>query len=524
MRRALSRLRWQLTLSHLVAIAVTLVSMIAAVVLIGTSWFAGQTRPAREPAQAARLVAQAVGGMVARGDPADLSGVLRGLADGDLQLVFPFGPSDRRPPGVGLPSVQDIRYIVVVGADGSVLGSSDPSGAAFAPPERGEEWGAIAAQALATGADTLTPMGSGAGPAVFGASTIQDDAGRRVAAVLVGLATVPQPASVLDVWHTLAIFGAASVAVLFAASLFALAASSLVAYVLSRRLVDRLERLGRAVEALASGDLTARASIGGEDEVGRLGERFDHMAGDLERTLNELESERDRVASLLAARRQLVAGVSHELRTPISVVRAYMEAALGRDGAVPTDLRSDLETMERELNRLQALIEDLFTLSRAEVGRLELRPKAVDVGSVVRRLAETVGPLAWQQRRVEVLAQVARGVPPAVADEQRLEQIVSNLLGNAVRHTPPGGIVAAGVEAEKDAVRVEVRDTGEGISSEDLPRVFERFYRGRGEDGDGGAGLGLALVKELAETMGGSVSVESTPGEGSTFRVRLPRA
>jgi signal transduction histidine kinase len=179
--------------------------------------------------------------------------------------------------------------------------------------------------------------------------------------------------------------------------------------------------------------------------------------------------------------------------------------------------------MEQEIARLQRLIEDLFTLSRAAVGRLALRLEPTDVGAVVRRLVETTAPLAWRQRRVQVLAEMASEVAPARADEQRLEQIVSNLLTNAVRHTPPGGLVAAAVTADAHAVRVEVRDTGEGILPEDLPHVFERFYRGRQGDAPSGAGLGLALTKELAEAMGGSVEAASTPGEGSCFTVRLPR-
>jgi signal transduction histidine kinase len=249
------------------------------------------------------------------------------------------------------------------------------------------------------------------------------------------------------------------------------------------------------------------------------------MAADLERSLHELEAERDRVAGLLAARRQLVASVSHELRTPVATLRGYLEAALGRaraERAVP--LRGDLETMERELERLQRLIEDLFALARAEVGRLELRLEPTDVGPVVARMAETAAPLAWEQRRVQVLAEVAPNVPPARVDAERLEQIVSNLLSNAVRHTPPGGLVAVAVAAEPAAVRVDVRDTGAGIAPEELPHIFERFYRGQSEAGRGGAGLGLALVKELAEAMGGSVEVTSQPGEGSCFTVRLPVA
>src|SRR5581483_5000435 len=129
------------------------------------------------------------------------------------------------------------------------------------------------------------------------------------------------------------------------------------------------ERLGRAAEAFAAGDLSSRVQEGPADELGQLARRFNRMADDLERTLHDLQEERDRVSGLLEARRQLVAGVSHELRTPVATVRGYIESALRRDGAVPADLHADLETMEREVGRLQRLIEDLFSLSRAEVGR-----------------------------------------------------------------------------------------------------------------------------------------------------------
>jgi signal transduction histidine kinase len=305
-----------------------------------------------------------------------------------------------------------------------------------------------------------------------------------------------------------------------AVALALLPLAALVSYRVLRRATRRLEQLASAAAQLRAGDLSARVAVGGEDEIASLQVDFNRMAADLERTLGDLQAERDRVAGLLEARRQLVASVSHELRTPVATVRGHLEAARRRGAAAP----SDLATMASEVARLERLIEDLFTLARAEVGRLDLRPGPTDAGALVRRLVEAVAPLAWTQRRVEVLADVPPSLPPAYADPQRLEQIVSNLLGNAVRHTPPGGLVAASVAPEGDALRVEVRDTGEGIAPEELPRVFERFYRGRGGDGAGAAGLGLALVKELAEAMGGTVEAASTPGEGSRLTVRLPRA
>jgi signal transduction histidine kinase len=547
MTRAFSRLRWQLTLSHLVAITFTLICMIAAALLIVTFTATWRSSPRDEPAEDARTVARAAAGLVVRGDSADLNSVLRALADGGLRLPAVGGQAGPGPPwwandvpsraqpglaGPGPPwwandensALRKVAYIVIVGPGGRVLGSSDRSGAAFAPPEAGE-WRAIVTEAQAGDRKLgdLVVHRNGSGPIALGAYPVVDERGAPVAAAVVAKTALSQPGRVLGFWHALAVFGVATVAVLAAASVFALASSSLVAYLLSRRLVARLERLGRAAESLAAGDLSSRVDEGRPDEVGQLARQFNHMAGDLERTLRDLQAERDRVTGLMNARRQLVAGVSHELRTPVATVRGYLEAALGRVEALPAGLQTDLETMEREIARLQRLIEDLFALSRAEVGRLDLRLEPIDVGAVVRRLADTTAPLAWRQRRVQVLAEAGPDLPAARADAQRVEQIVSNLLSNAVRHTPPGGLVAATVIAEPDALRIEVRDTGEGIAPEDLPHVFERFYRRPDREGRGGAGLGLALVKELAEAMGGSVEAASTPGEGSCFAVRLPR-
>ena len=144
---------------------------------------------------------------------------------------------------------------------------------------------------------------------------------------------------------------------------------------------------------------------------------------------------------------------------------------------------------------------------------------------LVQRMVDAVAPLGWETGRVQVSAELPAELPKACVDEARLEQVLANLLRNAVRHTPPGGIVAVMATVKETALHVQVQDTGEGIAPEDLPRIWERFYRGqnsRARDG-GGAGLGLALVKELTEAMGGTASVESIAGQGSCFTLRLPR-
>jgi signal transduction histidine kinase len=180
--------------------------------------------------------------------------------------------------------------------------------------------------------------------------------------------------------------------------------------------------------------------------------------------------------------------------------------------------------MEREIVRLQGLIDDLFTVSRAEAGGLSLNMTTVDVGSVVRRRVEALSPLARQREHVEVVADVPVDLPPARADAERLDQVLINLLRNALRHTPPGGIVAVVTSTDEAHIRIEVCDTGAGIPQAELPHVWERFYRGDDarELDTQGAGLGLALVKDLVEAMGGQVAAESHTGEGSCFSVWLP--
>lgn len=528
MRPVLARLRWQLTLSHLIAVAFTLMCMIAAAIVLGATWFGGATSRAREPAQDARGVATAVAGLVEHDQTSQLNVVLQAFADGSLRAVPPFGgPADRGPAAFGL-ALRDVAYIVVLDPSGQPIASSDTAGAAFAPPER-NEWSGLSdagAAALVDGSDAAVVVRSGPGPAAFGIALVTGSVGRPLGTMIVAKMVLPPPSSGLNVLNVLAIFGAATMAVLAAASVFALASSSLVAYLLSRRLVARLERLSGAAQALRAGDLAARVPVQGQDEVAHLQASFNAMATDLEHTLHDLEGERDRVAGLLDARRQLVASVSHELRTPVAIVRGYLESARRRGGLVESDLQADLETMERELERLQILIDDLFTLSRAEVGRLELRLGPVDVGAVAKGIVETVAPLAWRQGRVEIVAKIDPDLPPAQADADRLAQIISNLLSNATRHTAPGGLVAVSTVAEPAWIKIEVRDTGEGIAAEDSPHIFDRFYT-RTQGGSArhdGAGLGLALVKELSAGMHGSVEVASEAGEGSVFTVRLPLA
>jgi len=530
-RRALSRLRWQLTLSHLVAIAFTLVSMIAATILITTGWVAVQNTPSREPAFDARIIAGAVTGLVVRGQDADLNAVLRSLVSGRIRVLAgpgPFAPEPAyRVEGFG-PSLRNLAYIVVIGPDGRVLGSSDQSGAAFAPPER-SEWQPLAEAALGGELDPrrLVSIRSGSGPVALGAYPVFEEPGRALAAVVVAKSELPSPDRFGNFWRGLAIFSAATVAVLASAFVFALASSSLVAYLLSRRLVARLERLGRAAEELASGDLASRVEEGPQDEVGQLAQRFNSMAKRLAATVAELEDEKRHAEELLDAKRELVANVSHELRTPLASIRAHVESLLMQDREPVDPRRSEyLEVIHRETEHLSRLVDDLFALSTAEAGALPLRLQPLALADVIEDVAGAIRDVARRERQVAVVTRVEPDLPPALADRQRVAQALGNLVRNALRHTPEGGLISVRGDRRNGQLTLTVEDTGVGIPPDQLPHVFERFYRGDAarDRASGGAGLGLAIVRELVEAMGGAVSVESKVAEGSRFSFTLPAA
>ena len=302
--------------------------------------------------------------------------------------------------------------------------------------------------------------------------------------------------------------------------------SILFSYLVMRRTTQRVKTLAVATSELREGNYGIRIDVVGEDEVAQLQADFNLMASNLEHSMRELQEERDRVATLLNERRELIANVSHELRTPVATLRSYLETTLMHWGERSTPVtQRDLQEMEDEVINLQLLIDELFSLARSEVGKLDLRYELTDVGQLVREIIEKGASLVWQSSRIEMVADTPSEIVYILVDPKRLEQVLRNLLHNAVRHTAPGGIVAVEVKVEPEAILILVKDTGEGISPKDLPHIWERFYQTVRSQSrmDGGVGLGLALVKEWIEEMGGTVSVESAVDEGSCFSLHLPR-
>ncbi len=295
-------------------------------------------------------------------------------------------------------------------------------------------------------------------------------------------------------------------------------------FLAARRVTARLESLAMGTQALRAGNLSTRLDVKGEDEVAQLQANFNAMAADLEASVLDLQVEKAKVEQLLQARRDLVAGISHELRNPTAIILGYSDS-LRRNWQErsPEEVSRDLDTIQYEASRLKSLLNDLLTTSQAEAGHLRVELQSVEVVALARRVVETFRELAWSSKKVQVMFSGSVEEIQAWADPLRLEQVLVNLVQNAVRHTSPGGVVAVEIQPGKVWVSIEVEDTGEGISPEALPYIWEKYYQAGTQPATyQRAGLGLSLVKELTEAMGGTVSVESQPGEGSVFRLRLP--
>ena len=288
-----------------------------------------------------------------------------------------------------------------------------------------------------------------------------------------------------------------------AALVLALAAGASVA--VGVRITRPLRELAAAARRMTDGDDDARAVVRTRDEIGDVAVAFNSLA--------ERRGEQERL------RRAMVGDVAHELRTPLSSVRGWLEAA--QDGLTPTDGRL-VDSLHEEAVHLQSLVGDLQDLALADAGELRLHPEPVELGPALEQVVRGQGAAA-SAKGVRLTARADPGVVVR-ADPVRLRQAVTNLVANAVRHTPDGGSVeVTGVRDGGDVV-VAVRDTGEGIAAADLPHVFERFWRADASRtrGTGGSGLGLAIVRQVATLHGGSVEVESEVGLGTTFTLRLP--
>ena len=295
--------------------------------------------------------------------------------------------------------------------------------------------------------------------------------------------------------------------ILLIAAAAALLTALLVSTFVTRRLVRPIQRMRDASQRIAAGEYDERVEVPGEDELGALANSFNQMA----RTLAETEERR----------RQLVGDVAHELRTPLANIRSVMEGLV--DGVLPRD-PSTFHQVEREVSRLQRLVQDLEELSRAEAGQMLLEREVVDPASFIEEAAARLRP-QYEDKGVALEIRLPERLPAVLADKWRLTQVMLNLLGNALQYTLAGGRVTVTAGREQQQVVVSVSDTGIGIAPEELPHLFERFYRAdksRSRAG-GGSGVGLTIARHLVEAHGGQLWAKSAgPGQGSTFTFTLP--
>jgi signal transduction histidine kinase len=293
------------------------------------------------------------------------------------------------------------------------------------------------------------------------------------------------------------------------ALLVALAASLLV----SRQVVAPVTEMKKASRRIAAGHYEERVrvpgdlSIGEQDELGQLALDFNQMANRLEMTEK--------------MRGQLIADVAHELRTPLTTIKGSVEGIL--DGVLPSDERT-LHDIYREADRMGRLVNDLQELSRVEAGAFDLNVQPISISGLIDAAVNRLR-LQFIEKEVELATDIPKELPPIMVDEDRLGQVLLNLIGNALQYTQPGGTVTISVRMKGDNMLVCISDTGIGISAEDLPHIFTRFYRvdkSRSRAG-GGSGIGLTIAKYLVEAHGGRLTVFSEGlGKGTTFSVTLP--
>ncbi|MEA2170315.1 MAG: two-component system, OmpR family, sensor kinase [Solirubrobacteraceae bacterium] len=285
------------------------------------------------------------------------------------------------------------------------------------------------------------------------------------------------------------------------------------AWFLVRVGLSPLERMGRTAGAIAAGDLSRRVEPATErTEVGRLGLSLNAMLGQIERAFAERKASEDRLRTFLS-------DASHELRTPLASIRGYAE--LMRMGAAGSeaDRRKATERIEAEAKRMGVLVEDLLTLARLDEER-EMVLEDVDLAEIAGDA--TAGARAAAQDRE--ISLVSNGPVHVTGDAGKLRQIIDNLLGNAVTHTPPGTAIDVRVARDETHAHLDVRDHGPGLPEGDAEQLFDRFWRAEGgrKQGKAGAGLGLAIVAGLVSAHGGEVSAENAPGGGARFSVSMP--
>ena len=301
-------------------------------------------------------------------------------------------------------------------------------------------------------------------------------------------------------------------------TLMLIVAAVVVALVVFNPARRRLAALERAAHRLGEGDLTSRAPEDGGDEIARVAAAFNRMAA-------ELETRDAALRTSDALRRQMMADVSHELKTPLTAMRGYIETLRMPEVALDAERRDRyFETIDRETRRLERIVKDLLDLARYEHGGVVLQQRLFDIERLFQNVAGRHEREA-QARGVSIRIQVDPLADQVIADPDRIEQAIENLVANALRHTPSGGTITLGATQVNGAAQLSISDTGGGIAPEHLPHVFERFYKvdsSRAAESTG-SGLGLSITKAIVERHDGTIRVTSQPGQ-TTFTIHLPQS
>lgn len=292
------------------------------------------------------------------------------------------------------------------------------------------------------------------------------------------------------------------------AAILALVVASAASIAFSRRIVAPLQHMSIASRRIAQGKYDERVSIGGVDELGQLAESFNEMAVKLEQ--------------VEAMRRQLIGDVSHELRTPLTAIKGSMEGLI--DGVLPADSET-FQQIHNEADRLNRLVDDLQELSRVEANAYPLEIVDVDLSRVISTIVKRLSPNA-RLKSISLTSNIPPGFPGIKSDEDRLIQILTNLVSNAIQYTPRGGSVSISAEQGIEGIQISVADTGVGIPPDQLLNIFTRFFRldkSRSRAAGGGSGVGLTIARLLVNAHGGRIWAESDgEGKGSRFIFTLP--
>lgn len=288
-------------------------------------------------------------------------------------------------------------------------------------------------------------------------------------------------------------------------------------YFLSMAVTDKVSAVGEAARAIARGQLRTRVQVPGRDEIAALATGFNEMAAQLEQAAQQQQQ-------LEQLRRDLIAWVGHDLRTPLASVRAMIEALA--DGMVddPATQQRYLRTAKRDIAALALLIDNLFEMAQIDAGGLPIDRQPNALTDLVSDTLESFRALA-AEKGVALEGQVEAGVDPVWMDARLIGRVLTNLVGNAIRHTPSGGFVHLYVRNTAGGAEVNVRDSGEGIRKADVGKIFDQFYRGEQSRSraTGGAGLGLSIARSFVEAHGSQLRVESAPGQGARFTFTLPK-